>query len=212
MIWKYSFGGPKIFRLVPRTDELVTWTPMVINHKPPSSRAACRESLQLSQQCGQFFFGARGLSVKSLWFRSSEDILYCDHTMSGHLELEGYCTHRELTKIENVAINWRGTSNTSNLCSVEEILDNFPNCKRILLVMSYGPPLHKGDIEFLRIEEDDKRAVCVYKGRDMDCAGLKQALEEDLWEQDSDSSSEECKIPCFEAFEAVPRRTVSKSA
>ncbi|RSL40613.1 hypothetical protein CEP53_013256 [Fusarium sp. AF-6] len=109
MIWVYSFGGPRIFRLVPCTDELVTWATMLVNHKPPSSGAVCRESRQLFQQCGEFLFGAEGLAIKSLWFRPSEDILYLDHMLVEYLEHECYYSGCDFTSIEKVAINWRGS-------------------------------------------------------------------------------------------------------
>ncbi|RSL96521.1 hypothetical protein CDV31_013443 [Fusarium ambrosium] len=109
MIWVYSFGGPRIFRLVPCTDELATWATMLVNHKPPSSGAACRESRQLFQQCGEFLFGAEGLAIKSLWFRPSEDILYLDHMLVEYLEDECYYSGCDFTSIEKVAINWRGS-------------------------------------------------------------------------------------------------------
>ncbi|RSM16287.1 hypothetical protein CEP52_000150 [Fusarium oligoseptatum] len=166
MIWVYSFGGPRIFRLVPCTEQLVTWATMFVNHKPPSSGAACRESRQVFQQCGEFLFGAEGLAIKSLWFRPSEDILYLDHILVEYLEHERYYSGCDFTSIENVAINWRGKSDKWNLQRLADALVKFPSCKRMILVMSHGPPPDEGDVEFFHIMEDDRRKALDYSIRE----------------------------------------------
>ncbi|RTE68995.1 hypothetical protein BHE90_016627 [Fusarium euwallaceae] len=133
---------------------------MLVNHEPPSSGAACRESRRLFQQYGEFLFGAQGLAIKSLWFRPSEDILYLDHMLVEYLEHEYYYSGCDFTSIEKVAINWRGRCDESNLRRLANALDEFPSCQRMILVMSHGPPPDEGDVEFLRIMEDDQRKVC----------------------------------------------------
>lgn len=224
MIWKYSFGGARVFRPVPCTDQLTTWTTMMVDHRPPSSGAACRESRQLFQQCGEFLFGAEGLAIKSLWFRPSEDILYLDHMLIKYLEHESYYSGSDFTTIENVAINWRGTCDEGNLRRLADALVEFRSCKRMILVMSHGPPPDEGDVEFLHIGDDDQGKVCFYKEERLHWAGLKQALEEH-WRKDSEedsgedsggspgeSSEGEPQLPPLEAVEVVPRRTASTSA
>lgn len=234
MIWMFSFGGPRVFRLTPCTHQLTTWATMMVDHKPPSSGAACRESRHLFQRCGKFLFGAEGLAIKSLWFRPSEDILYLDHMLIEHLQHESYYSGCDFTTIENVAINWRGKHDESNLQRLADALVEFPSCKRMLLVMSHGEPPYGGDVEFLHVSDDDPRKVCFWKEERFDWAGLKQALEEH-WrndtrqssEQDSGESSGESSresshggptlplripLPSMEAVEVVPRRTPSTPA
>ncbi|KAL2685236.1 hypothetical protein Neosp_006333 [[Neocosmospora] mangrovei] len=206
MIWKFSFGGPKIFRPVPSTDQLTTWLTMMVDHKPPSSGAACQEARQLFHQCGEFLFGAEGLAIKALWFRPSEDILYWDHMLVQDIEYESYYyDDRDFTTIENVAINWRGRADDGNLQRLADALNEFRSCKRMILVMSHGRPPDEGDVEFLHIGDNDQRKVCYYQQGKLSWAGLKQALEEEYRE-------EERSLPPLEAVEVVPRRTVSKSA
>ncbi|KAJ4205502.1 hypothetical protein NW759_014578 [Fusarium solani] len=220
MIWKYSFGGARVFRLAPCT----TWTTMMVDHRPPPSGAACRESRHLFQHCGEFLFGAEGLAIKTLWFRPSEDILYLDHMLVEYLEHESYYSGCDFTTIENVAINWCGRCDESNLRRLADALVEFPSCKRMILVMSHGEPPYEDDVEFLHISDNDQRRVCFYKGERLHWAGLKQALEEH-WRKDSEedleedlgadsggSSEGELQLPPLEAVEVVPRRTASTSA
>lgn len=160
MVWKHSFGNPRVFRVFPRLNDRITWTPMIVNHKPPSSGSACRESRQIFHKCGEFLFGADGLAIKSLWFRPSEDILYGDHARFDYPEVDRFPSDCGFATVENVAINWRGRNDRLNLRLIGLVLDEFPNCKRLILVMTDGRPLYKGDVEFLYIKEDDQQKVC----------------------------------------------------
>jgi hypothetical protein len=141
-----------------------------------------------------------------------------------YLEHESYYSGCDFTTIQNVAINWCGRCDESNLRRLADALVEFPSCKRMILVMSHGEPPYEDDVEFLHISDNDQRRVCFYKGERLHWAGLKQALEEH-WRKDSEedleedlgadsggSSEGELQLPPLEAVEVVPRRTASTSA
>ncbi|KAM0564100.1 hypothetical protein ACHAPJ_000309 [Fusarium lateritium] len=150
MIWKLSFGPPRVFR-TKATSTVPGAVPMVVNHKPPLATQACKEARDVSLKVGKFLFGSHGGPIKSLWFNLSNDIIYWNNAELDWWQIR-YNGHR-LSCIENVAVD-RKETDRSCFDMVHDVSVIFPRCKRLMVVLEHNK-LADSDVRFFYANDDD---------------------------------------------------------
>ncbi|KAJ3527178.1 hypothetical protein NM208_g10832 [Fusarium decemcellulare] len=153
IIWEYSFGGPRIFRMKPySSSNPPNYIPMVVSHKPPASSQACQEARDILQKCGTFLFGQHGSPIKSLWFNPSQYILYWDLSYP----IEAWADHilDGIDGVKTVAVAWCGPDEDDQSYVVQLVENLFQKCEKLVMVVTHRPLPNK-DVQFLPIEDHD---------------------------------------------------------
>ncbi|KAF4953990.1 hypothetical protein FSARC_12278 [Fusarium sarcochroum] len=204
IIWKLSFGPPRVFR-TKATSTVSGVVPMVVNHKPPPATQACKEARDISLKVGKFLFGSYGGETKSLWFNLSKDIVYWDRTKLRWTQI--HHNSHELSCVKNVAVDLRKDV-ASCFDEAHDVSVIFPRCKRFLVVLQHKA-LADSDVRFFYVNDNDHIAF--------ECVGRHRLWEEvemdlgdcynELYKDDETLFLDEFDMPRFYAVEVTPIRT-----
>ncbi|KAJ4272096.1 hypothetical protein NW762_000806 [Fusarium torreyae] len=206
IIWKLSFGPPRIFQ-TKATSTVPGVVPMVVNHKPPPATQACQEARGISLEVGKFLFGSYGGSFKSLWFNCSADILYWHNIEFQWWKIIN--NGHQLSCVENVAVD--KFDDPGSFQEAHDVSAAFPTCKRLLIVLRCKE-LADSDVRFF-YPKDDEHVIFECMEQPVDWEEVKSDLEQCYEEMEIMNEGEEVpfideyELPRFYVVEVAPIRS-----